>query len=149
MATTQKAIEIAKNLASELAKRSSLAVTQGSDASGNPTILVGAAAAGAQGAFIVVKPIDYPNSYNVIGQVATVYTPHVIQLCTEIGATTLANINTAATQLMFTAACAIRGTKLELYRSPNTEVPAAAEIIPSQLAAEFYSDIYFPMTSDQ
>lgn len=150
MATTAKAQEIMNNLKSELSKRfSTLAISAGSDSSGNPTLLVGAASAGLAGAFILCKPVDYPNSYNIIGQVAQVYTPHVLQLCMEADADANGLINSYAQAAQFEMALALRGTKMELYVSPHGTVPSAAALTTGNLVLEFYDDIYQPLLADQ
>lgn len=147
MAANFKSLKIAQELADELAKRTTLAVAQGVDTNGNPTIRVGTGVAADPGGFYIVKPIDWPNSYNIIGQVATVYVPDVIQLCTEADAAGGTDYNTPAQLLLLLAPALRRGTVFEWYLSANTVPPSAAGITGAPSAT--FDDLYWPIVSSQ
>ena len=154
MATTKKAQALAMKLADELRLRApvlagALAITEGTDAtSSNPTIVVGAGAIGGAGGFILIKPADYPNSFNVIGQVSPVYTPHVVQIITEANPAggAGADINTPAQLLALLLAPALKlGCKLEWYNTANGTAPTAAGAIAGNLVSSF-DDLQFPQS---
>ena len=157
MATTHKALALAVKLADELRLRAprlagALAITEGFDAtSGNPTIVVGDGAIGDAGGFIMIKPLDFPNSVNVIGQVAPVYGPHVVCLVTEANPAggAGADINTPAQLLGLLLAPALKlGCRLEWYNAANGSAADAADITSAKLVA-VYDDLQFPMLSGQ
>jgi hypothetical protein len=129
-----KSQKIANALADELAKRTTLTVAQSVDSSGNPTIRVGTGVAGSAGGFYVIKPIDWPNSYN-------------IQLCTEAGADALASYNTSANIMLLLAPALRRGTVFEWYLSANGVAPSAAGITGDPAAT--FDDLYWPIVSAQ
>lgn len=144
-----KSLAIARELADELSKRTTLAVTQGVDSNGNPTIRVGTGVIGAPGGFYIVKPLDWPNVTNVIGQVQPVYTPDMIQLCTEANPAggAGADINSPAQLLLLLAPALRRGCVFEWYNSANGVAPSAAGITGTPAAT--FDDLYWPIVSAQ
>lgn len=160
MATpSAKALMIASRLAEALTLRCSaaglgtaLAVSEGSDSSGNPTILVGAAAAGAAGAFIRVMNYDQPNSFNIIGSVAPVYTPHVVQVAFEANPAggAGADVNSLAQLGAIMMQCELTGCRIELWQSANGTEPSVTTFgTASNRKLVFEPNMYFPMVSDQ
>jgi hypothetical protein len=157
MATTKKALALAVKLADELRLRApmlagALAITEGFDVTtGNPTIVVGAGGIGDAGGFIMISPVAFPNSYNVIGQVASVYTPHVVQIVTEANPAggAGADINTPAQLLGLLLAPALKlGCKVEWYNAANGSAADAADITEAKLVAS-YDDLQFPLLGGQ
>lgn len=154
-----KALDIAAQLAESLALRCSaaglgtaLAVSTNFDSSGNPTILVGAASAGNAGAFIRVMNYPSPNSYDIIGNVAPVYTPHVIQVATEANPAggAGADVNSLAQLGAVMLQCEVMGCRLELWQSANGTVPSVTTFgTASNLKLVFEANMYYPVVSDQ
>ena len=145
-----KSIVLADELANELVKRCApLAVVQGVDSSGNSTITVGTNAAGSPGCFIRLMPVVYPNSFNVIGQASTIYTPDVLQLVTEANPAggAGADINTVAQLLSFLAPSLRKGTTFEWYLSANGTPPSVSAI--TGTPAGTFDDLYWPLISAQ
>lgn len=152
-----KAIEISAELADELKKRlPTLILTETSDGSGNPVIsLTGDAtpAAGEKVIFIRTTGIDWPLAKDVLGLASPVYTPHVIQLCTELnfaGTTdNVADILTAANLLAVLGCVLSRGTRVEWYQTAVATIPSVAAMIAANMTASWESNIYHGMQASQ
>lgn len=147
MPATQKAVAIARQLAESLRLRTGLTVTQGLDASANPTIQIGSGAAGSQSAFIRIKQ-DYDPALELdgIGLTQRRYTPHVIQVVLETS--TIANVALMleATKLQMWKEIEMFGTKIELYMSANTNAAEVSDIVAGNLKATV-DDLWHPLTS--
>lgn len=152
-----KAIELSAELADELKKRCpSLLVTESADASGNPVITVSADATPAFGEKVIVirtTGIDWSLAKDVLGLASPVYTPHVIQICTEKnyeGATDSVLDILGPTELLpVLLTVGKRGTRVEWYRTANGTVPSTAAMISANLAAAHEADLYSGMQSSQ
>lgn len=153
MSTTQKALSLSADLASELGQRqNALAVTKSFDTDSNPLIQLGTGAAGAKGGLIKVKPIDAPWAKDILGLAAEVYTPHVIQIGVEANntAAAAADVNDMATLLLLLATTTARGTRVEVYQSANGTAPTAAILgDATKLVASYNASVQFPMISSQ
>lgn len=128
-----KAIELSLSLSAALAKRG-FTVVNGFDASGDPTIALGAGTAGSQSMFLRVKAIDSIGQ-DSIGNTQRSFGPHVIQMVLETS--TIANVAlmTEANKLPILAEVLGRGTKAELYMSANGNAVEVSDIIGGNLKA--------------
>ena len=126
-----KHIELSLSLKDAL-KRRFASVAEGFDASGNPTLLIGAGSAGSQSAFIRIKPVDSIGT-NSIGQTQPAYGPHVIQLVLETSTIANTPLLTGANALPLFAELSARGCRLELYMSANTNAVDVADIVSGNL----------------
>lgn len=160
MATTQKAIELAHELADKLKKRISLAVAESFDSNGHPLIQVGEGTDNAEGAVVRIKPIDWALAKDILGLASQVYTPHVIQICVESSdngngdSVEALGYNTWANLLPLLGQCLETGCKVEVYAVANdtgvTNIMAdiAASFGSSNLKAS-YDNLYYPMVNSQ
>lgn len=155
MATTQKAISLARDLAEEIQKRlPTMTVATSFDSDGNPLVSVddGSPASGEASALIKVRPIDWPLAKDALGLASQVYTPHVIQLATEANyaATTdnVADNLTRAQLLAILGPCLQKGCRVEWYEETYGTPPAASTITGSKLKAS-YENLYYPMVQSQ
>lgn len=155
MATTQKAIRIAQALQEEIAKRlSTKTVSFGFDTDGHPYVTMndGSAASGEANVYIKVRPFVWGVVTDVLGSAQQVYSPHVIQFCTEANyaATTdnVADNLTRAQLLACLAPCILKGCKLEWYQESYGTAPTSSTIDSSKLVASF-DDLSYPMVGAQ
>lgn len=136
-----KSLSFAAELRDDLARRFATVSSVGFDASANPTILIGAGTAGSQSAFIRV--IDFqPLGVDGIGLAQRAYgTPLVVQVVLETS--TIANVSllTGANILPLLAELGVRGARVELYMSANTNAPEVSDIITANLRATFDPDM--------
>ncbi len=153
MATTSKAIELSAELADELKRRlPTMVVTQTVDASNNPLITVSqdtTPAAGEKVLLIRTRPITWALNTNSIGQTMDVFTPHVMELCTEAnyaGATdNVADILTGA-ELGPTLLCiGKRGTRVDWFVSANGTLPATTEMVAANLVMTYDAEQFWGM----
>lgn len=152
MATTQKALSIMAYIAEELKLRlPSLAQTEGFDSDQSPTLLVGAAAAGSAGGFIKVRPINWPEAKDVLGNTAIHYGPHVVQLVTEANPAggAGADINTAAQLGTLLGVCIERGCRFEWYEETNGAAVGAADITGAKLKLTFDPSVRWGFIANQ
>lgn len=151
MATTSKALELSAELADELKRRlPTMVVTQTFDAGSNPVLTISQDATPAFGEKVLVvrtKPIDWTLATNSIGQAQPVYTPHVMQLCTETdyeGATdTVLNILTPLELGNVLLCIGKRGTGVEWYQSANGTVPSTAEMTAANLKLSYDAEQFW------
>jgi hypothetical protein len=151
-----KAIELSAELADELRKRTTLLVTESADTDGNPVITVSADSTPAAGEKVIVvrtAPITWGLAKDVLGLASTVYTPHVIQVCTEAnyeGTTdSVLDILGPAELLPVLITVGKRGTRVEWYQTTNGTVPSVAAMISTNLKASHEADVYHGMLSSQ
>lgn len=152
MAADYKSIALRAELADELKKRfSALAVVEGFDANGNPSLTMGAGVAAGRNAIIIVKAIDWPLAKDVLGLPATVFNPHVIQMVTEGEVTAGAGADALTTSdvLALFSVISKRGTRVEHYESAAGVAPTAAAAIAGNLKASYEPDLYFTMKGSQ
>lgn len=145
MATTHKANALMEAVAAELSfTLSALTQTRGIDGSGdsNPTLLIGAAAAGSTGAFILIKPVDVLAT-DILGNAAQRFNPHVIQVVLEANPAggAGADVNSLATISKVLACVLKRGTRVEVYSETNGAAPGEADIVVGKLSASIDADI--------
>lgn len=145
--STTKALALRADIADELRKRTSLAVVEGFDTSGYPTIAVGAGSAGGRNAFIRVKEVDWALAKDALGLPSTIVSPHVIQLATEanFAGTTdnVADVLTTQDELTFVGVIIKRGCMTEWYKSANGTAPTVATITGTPATME--PDLYYPL----
>lgn len=144
MAATEKAVQIARQLAEDLGLRTGLAVVKGVDSSGNPTIALGTGVAGSQSAFLRCLQQSSLGTDGV-GLTQRVYTPHIIQIVLETS--TLANVPllTGVNEAKVWYDTTKFGTRVELYLSANGTGPSVAGITGSP--AVVIDDLWHPLTS--
>lgn len=153
MATTQKAIAISRELADVLSKRlatlgTPLYVTEGLDSSGNPTLVIndGTPVAGEENFFIRIKPVEWALAKDILGNTATIFTPHVIQIATEAPAAGAfpGEYIPCTALLAVLSECVRKGCKVEWYQSANTVVPVVGTLVAGNLKAS-YEELYWGM----
>jgi hypothetical protein len=157
MATTKKALELAAELADELRKRVSdyASITESSDASGNPLITLNADASPATTEDVVVirvRPRTWELAKDVLGTAQTVYTPHVIDVATEVSgvATGIMDYVSVAHALQILTSCAKRGTRLELWEETNGTIPSETTFATAaKMKASIEAELYWPLLSSQ
>lgn len=152
MATSAKAIALARSIASSLGLRqSALAVVLSFDTDESPLVKLGTGSIGAAGGLIKVKPQDWSLAKDVLGLTAAIYSPHVVQLVTEAdpagGAG--ANINTPAQLLLLLGEALARGCRVEWYQSANGNAPDAADITSGNLKASWDPSFEHGMIANQ
>lgn len=144
MATTTKALALARELMDVWAKQviSTMPVqVETFDTDGNPVITMSADATPATTEKIVVvrvKPITW-TATDIIGHTSQIFTPHVIQLCTEANPAGGhgADILTPVELLPVLAEIAKRGTIIEWYESAAGDIPATTEMTDANLKATY------------
>jgi hypothetical protein len=152
LATTQKALELAAYLAEEFKLRfPTKTITESFDTDGSPLVAVddGTPAAGEQSVLVKVRPVEWSLAKDVLGNTATIFTPHVIQIATEASATANVSIVTVLNLLPVLMACTLKGTKVEFYLETNTTAPSASTFAASKLKVAFYPHAQYPMVNDQ
>lgn len=145
MATSTKALALARELMDVWAKQviSTLTV-QGLtyDSDGNPVITMTADATPAAGEKVVVvriKPIAW-TAVDIIGHASQMFTPHVIQICTE---TPDAGYIVGPAELMpILGEIARRGTLVEWYQSAHDTLPATTQMVAANLTVA-WADLYW------
>jgi hypothetical protein len=149
---SKKAQDLAHSLCSEIKiRKSDLVVVESVDSNGDPTILIGTGVASARNAVIRVKAIDWALAKDVLGLPATMFTPHVIQLCTESnpGAGAGADVLTAQDVQDLMVTIGKRGTRFEWYKTAFATAPTAAAMIVGNLKATIEADLYWGMKASQ
>jgi hypothetical protein len=156
--TPQKALELAHEIADKLKIRvgalqgvAGLAVTEGFDTDGLPTISVGPGTAGSKNVFIKVNLQAWPLAKDILGNSANIYTPLTVQFVTEAppagsGAGVIVDLPTLLACL---GDCVMKGSRTEWYQSANGVAPVAASITAGNLKAAFQPDIYNILTNQQ
>jgi len=138
---TAKARAIAAEIASSLKFRTTLAIAESFDSDGYPLVQVGTGDAGDPGGLIKVMPQDWSLAKDILGNTATIYTPHVAKIVFEAnaeeGGADEDDVNTWAVLLPIIGEVVMRGTRVELYLSDNASAPDAAEIVADNLKATF------------
>src|SRR5262245_42892481 len=94
MATTQKAIELAQYLRESHKLRFGTRATPVTvpadisfDTDGHPYYAIGAGSPGGKNAIVKVRPVSWPTAKDVLNLSAQIFTPHVIQIVTELNPT--------------------------------------------------------------
>lgn len=150
MATTTKALAIARELIDLWTKELSssfASIVQSFDSSGNPVITLsdGGPTTGEKVAIVRISPISW-TATDILGNASPMYTPHVIDLCTEANyaATTdgVADILTPTELLPLLGEIVKRGTQVRWYVSANGTVPATTQMTSGNLSAS-YTDLYW------
>ena len=131
MAFDKKSQALARTLTDELTlryKAAGLAVALSYDASQNPIITVGTAAAGSQSATLRILPFA-SIGLDGLGLAQTSYGPHIVQVVLEqLSGNTGTTVMTAANLAPLNVAVLRRGTRVETYLTANLTAPLAAGI---------------------
>lgn len=143
--TTAQATQTGRELANILSKWLPTMVTVESvDSDGNPVVTISQDAtpvAGEKVMVIRVKPIEWALAADIFNNTATIYGPHVLQLCTEKnyeGATdSVLDILGPAELLPVLGELCRRGSTVEWYRTANLTVPSTAAMTAANLGMTF------------
>lgn len=148
---SKKAQVLAHNLASELKIRSTLAIVEGYDTNGDPTITVGDGVAGHRNAVIRVKSISWPLAQDALGLADSVYAVNVMQVCTEANPTSGAGADILLNQDQLDLMLCIgrRGTTVEWYVSTNGTAPATAQMTSGNLQASYVPELKWDILASQ
>jgi hypothetical protein len=121
-------------------------VTESFDSDGNPVATLSADAtfaAGEKGVVIRMKPTEAAYAKDILGNDALRFGPHVIQICTELGADAASNESLTPVELLpIIADIARRGANIEWYQSANGDVPATSEMTSANLKASFRPNLF-------
>lgn len=139
--TTKKAFDFGRVLFDKLSLRygylaTPLTVVQSFDTTGNPVLSIGTVSAGNQCLVIRVLPVA-SIGVDSLGLAQNSYTPHIVQICTELSATSGIDILTEANKLPALGECLRLGMRTELYQSANGVAPATAQMTSGNLVAFF------------
>ena len=136
-----KSLSFAAELRDDLARRFATISAVGFDASANPTILIGSGAAGSQSAFIRV--IDFqPLGVDGIGLTQRAYgNPVVVQVVLETSTIANTPLLLGANLLPLLGELGVRGARVELYMSANTNAVEVSDIVSGNLKATFDPDM--------
>jgi hypothetical protein len=155
MANTYKSLAMMRELADLLAKESAAAFpvqTESFDTAGNPVLTLSADSTPAAGEKVVViriQPTEADYAKDILGNAALRFSPHVIQMITELGASAPAEAACTAGDLHpITVECARKGMIFERYQSANGTLPATAEMTAANLKST-WRDLYFNIQKSQ
>jgi hypothetical protein len=130
-----KAIDLSLSLSASLARRG-FVVTNGSDASGNATIQVGAGTIGSQSAFI--RTLALPSiGTDAFGLTQRSFGPHIIQVVLETSTVANVALLLESAKLPLMAEVVGRGTIVEVYLSANGNAADVTDITTANLKATF------------
>ncbi|CAB4127220.1 hypothetical protein UFOVP75_88 [uncultured Caudovirales phage] len=151
---TAKANAISHAIADALKQRlasTGIAIAEGADSSGNPTIQLGAGTAGAAGGLIRIVPQEWALAKDVLGLTANIYTPHSAQICFEANVTSGsgADVNTIALQSLVFMEVALHGTRVDVFQTANGTAPVLASFVESNRKATFDGSIFQGMIANQ
>ena len=128
MAQQKKALMLRELLAKQLAVFfPALAQTEGVDASGNPTLLVGASASTVAGAFIRIQQRPLV-SKDVFGNTGAGFGPHEIDIGFEVTA-----LNTPGVVGGIVALAAATGAVVQVYAIAEGAAPAVGALVVANL----------------
>lgn len=155
MGTTVKAIALARELKDALTKQVSATMpvaTDSFDSDGNPVLTLSKDATPATTEKVVVirvAPITWA-SKDILGLDSQVFTPHVIEICTEANPAdgAGADILTPVELLPVLAEICKRGTQVKWYVSDAGDVPATTQMVAAKLKAT-YADLYWNVLKAQ
>jgi hypothetical protein len=156
MATTQKAIDIARDLAAEFTTRfgalaTPLTVTQATHSDGNPYISISdGTPATTEVVFIVkVAPMEWSLAKDVLGLSAQVYVPTVIQIATETNADagSVARVTKSTHILALLGPIVTKGCVVEWYEQAAGNYPTIASITGTPTAT--FKDLYWSFKKAQ
>lgn len=152
--STYKSLVMAKKLKDimTILLPSTWVITDGFDASGNPTLTMqqdSSWAAAEQKAFVRIKhvPVD-ANAKDGLGLSQREFTPHVVQVVVEASATATISVMQTKFLVPILGECLKLGSTLEVYHSANTNDPDVADITGAPQVT-FEPDIYFKQISGQ
>lgn len=150
-----KAIELAHELAAKLTQRlnGALALTEGFDADGCPTISIGSGSAGQKNFFIKLANVDWALAKDSLGLSAGAYGPEVVMLATEAnyaGATdNVADILDLQNLLNVIALCVQTGCQVQWYQSASGTAPTTSTVAAANLKASFWPSAKWSITQAQ
>jgi hypothetical protein len=148
MATTHKASAIARELFDRLSKRLTLAITEGVGTDGDPIITIGTGASASASALIRIVPKDWPLAKDSLGNAATIFGPHKVQLATEANPSAGAGADNLSRQQLtnILGECLSCGCQTEWYEEAFGTGPDETTIDAANLKAT-YADIYHPLAA--
>lgn len=149
MASTTKALATARELIDLWQKEVATTlpvIVQSLDTDGNPVITLSADTTPTTGEKVIVvrvKPISW-TATDIIGHAAQMFTPHVIQVCTEanLAGGGGADYLTPVELLPVFAEVVRRGMIVEWYVSDNGTVPSTAQMVAAKLS-KTWADLYW------
>lgn len=149
-----KAVEIAHELASKIGQRlnGALALVEGFDSDGCPTIKIGSGTAGQKNWFIKLANMDWALAKDSLGLAAGAYGPEVVMIATEAnyaGATdNVADVLGVADLLPVLAECIRTGCQVQWFQSATGVAPTSATITGAP-AASFWPSLKYSMLQAQ
>ncbi len=155
MATTKKAVELARYIEEEIKLRlPALAVTFSFDDDENPLVQVGDGGAGDAGGLFKVMPISWPLAKDSLGNTAYSVGPHKIMFASEANyaatSDNIADINTTAQLLPLIAVALSKGCRFEWWQEASGTPPAITTFdTASKLKAVFEASLQYPMVQSQ
>ncbi len=153
-----KAIEMSAEMADKLKKRLPAMVhTSTFDVNGDPVITIAQDSTPAAGEKVIIirtKALTFSLAKDVLGLPETVFTPHVLQICTEanFAGTTdnVADILGPIELLPIIATAGKTGCKVEWHVTANGTIPSTAAIdAGTVLKASYESELYWGMLASQ
>jgi hypothetical protein len=157
MATTEKAQQIARDLADIFSKTVAATMpylTTGFDSLGNPSFVLSVDATPTLNHKVVavtVRPYATGTATDVFGNTANAYTPHIVAICTEANyaATNdnIADILTPVELLPILIELGRKGTIVEWHVTANGTVPSAAAIVAGTVLVKTYKPLYWGIQS--
>lgn len=143
---SKKALELANDLKEDLGRRFATVGSVALDSDGFPYFLIGAGTAGSQSALVKIKPVA-ALGVNAIGLSQPNIHPHVAQLVLETS--TIANVPllTGANNANLMVPLALRGLRVELYMSANTNAVGVEDIVSGNLKATVDPDLQWKLMS--
>lgn len=125
---------------------STVLVTQGFDASGNPQIVLGDATPATSEQNFYIRIIENPVITGVTdstGNTAQSYGPHVVQVAMENTASAGIAFPSEANKALVLHACILTGCRVEIYLSATTVVPVVGTLIAANLVQTLDADLMF------
>lgn len=152
MASTQKAIEIRNALKDALSVRLGLTCTESFDTDGNPTLLIGAAAANDAGCFIRVSA-ESSIQKDILGLSQNVWTPHIVDVAFEGDNSTTTSVfpdqggNTMSILLQVLAEVVTKGAKSRVWLGPTGTAPTVSTFGTAGYLKATFDSLYYPLMS--
>jgi hypothetical protein len=144
---------VARRMAEQLRRRTALTITEGFDASGNPTLAMSDGTPASAEQYALVRIVELDNiTLNSVGSAAPSYRPHVVQVALEAlpAATTpslpgiVANSYLTIANMAVLMAEVVRpGARVEVYSVASGTLPVVADMVAGNLKATIDPDLMF------
>ena len=144
MATTQKAVDILRDIRNDLALRlSTLTFVDGVDTDGNPYFSFGTGVSNTCNGVVKTKPMVWSLATDILGNTAQVYVPTVVQICTEKNPTVAGGPENFTGQQLISllGECLRRGAIVEWYTTTFATPPTVGGITGTPDA--IFKDLYY------